>query len=201
VYVESFSSWNNSVNRLTLESIEDNRLVSKMSAASAVWNQESGSWTCRNYFIRSYDEHGNETIETGAKKDTVIALTVDDFYRRKNIVETLPIKELDELIDLQNMRGDQMVVHALIEKHTRIATPFSAFILTLIGVALSSRKRRGGLGINIGIGVALSFSYILFMKFSEMFVQTATLQPWLAVWLPNIIYAIIALFVYRIAPK
>ncbi len=201
VYVESFSSWNNSVNRLTLESIEDNRLVSKMSAASAVWNQESGSWTCRNYFIRSYDEHGNETIETGAKKDTVIALTVDDFYRRKNIVETLPIKELDELIDLQNMRGDQMVVHALIEKHTRIATPFSAFILTLIGVALSSRKRRGGLGINIGIGVALSFSYILFMKFSEMFVQTATLQPWLAVWLPNIIYAIIALFVYRMAPK
>ena len=201
VYVESFSSWNNSVNRFTLESIEDNKLVSKMTAANAIWNEETGSWTCKNYFIRSYDEHGKETIETGAQKDTVISLTLDDFYRRKNIVETLPIKELDELIDMQNMRGDKMVAYALLEKHTRIATPFSAFILTLIGVSLSSRKRRGGLGLNIGIGIALSFSYILFMKFSEMFVQTSTLEPWLAVWLPNIVYAIIALFVYRMAPK
>ncbi len=201
VYVESFSSWNNSVNRFTLETIENNKLVSKMTASSAMWNEETGGWTCKNYFIRSYDEHGNETIETGAQKDTVIALTIDDFYRRKNVVESLKIKELDELIEMQNMRGDKMVAHALIEKHTRIATPFSAFILTLMGVALSSRKRRGGLGLNIGIGIALSFSYILFMRFSQMFVQTGTLPPWLAVWLPNIIYAIIALFVYRMAPK
>ena len=201
VYVESFSSWNNSVNRFTLETIKDNKLVSKLSAASAVWNEELGSWTCRNYFIRSYDEHGNETIQTGALKDTVIALTLEDFYRRKNVVESLKIKDLNELIALQNLRGDHMVVHAQIEKHTRIATPFSAFILTLMGVALSSRKRRGGLGLNIGIGVGLSFSYILFMRFSQMFVHTGTLPPWLAIWLPNIIYAIIALFVYRMAPK
>ena len=201
VYVESFSSWNNSVNRFTLETIKDNKLVSKLSAASAVWNEEQGSWTCRNYFIRSYDEHGNETIQTGALKDTVIALTLEDFYRRKNVVESLKIKDLNKLIELQNLRGDHMVVHAQIEKHTRIATPFSAFILTLMGVALSSRKRRGGLGLNIGIGVGLSFSYILFMRFSQMFVHTGTLPPWLAIWLPNIIYAIIALFVYRMAPK
>jgi lipopolysaccharide export system permease protein len=102
---------------------------------------------------------------------------------------------------MQNMRGDKMVAHALIEKHTRIATPFSAFILTLMGVALSSRKRRGGLGLNIGIGIALSFSYILFMRFSQLLVQTGTLPPWLAVWLPNIIYAVIAAVLYRIAPK
>ena len=126
VYVESFSSWNNSVNRFTLESIEDNKLVSKLTASSASWNEDIGGWTCKNYFIRSYDEHGNETIETGAQKDTVIALTLDDFYRRKNVVETLPIKDLNRLIELQNMRGDHMVDYALIEKHTRIATPFSA---------------------------------------------------------------------------
>ncbi|MBO4558278.1 MAG: LptF/LptG family permease [Bacteroidales bacterium] len=201
VYVESFSSWNNSVNRFTLETIEDNKLVSKLTAASAVWKEEEGCWECKNCFVRSYDEHGNETIQTFAKKDTAIALTIDDFYRRKNVVESLKIKDLDELIEMQNMRGDKMVVHALIEKHTRIATPFSAFILTLMGVALCSRKRRGGLGINIGIGVALSFSYILFMRFSQMFVHTGALPPWLAIWLPNIIYTFIALFVYRMAPK
>ncbi|MBP5505893.1 MAG: LptF/LptG family permease [Bacteroidales bacterium] len=201
VYVESFSSWNNSVNRFTLETVENNKLVSKMTAASAIWNEEKGGWTCKNYFIRDYDELGNETIRSGPMKDTVIALTLEDFYRRKNVVESLKIQDLNKLIEMQEMRGDKMVMYALIEKHTRIATPFSAFILTLMGVALSSRKRRGGLGLNIGIGVGLSFSYILFMRFSQMFVTTDTLEPWLAIWLPNMIYAVIALFVYRMAPK
>ena len=79
--------------------------------------------------------------------------------------------------------------------------PFSAFVLTLIGVSLSSKKRRGGIGMNIGIGIALSFSYILFMRFSQMFVYTGALPPGLALWIPNILYMFIALFLYRIAPK
>ena len=94
-----------------------------------------------------------------------------------------------------------MVKYALIEKHTRFAMPFSAFILTVIGVSLSSKKRRGGIGMNIGIGIALSFSYILFLRFSQMFVHTGTLTPAIALWLPNVIFAIIAVFLYRIAPK
>ena len=133
--------------------------------------------------------------------DTVISLTVDDFYRRENTVETLTYQELDELIAMQRMRGDSMVKYSLIEKHTRFAVPFSAFILTLIGVSLSSKKRRGGIGLNLGVGIALSFSYILFLRFSQMFVITDTLPPWLAMWLPNILYAVIAAVLYRIAPK
>jgi lipopolysaccharide export system permease protein len=99
------------------------------------------------------------------------------------------------------MRGDQMVKYALIEKHTRVALPFSAFILTIIGVSLSSQKRRGGIGLNIGIGIALSFSYILFLRFSQMFVHTGALPPAIALWVPNVIFAFIAIFLYRIAPK
>ncbi len=79
--------------------------------------------------------------------------------------------------------------------------PFSAFILTIIGVALSSRKRRGGIGWNLALGIALSFSYILFQKFSEMFVFTDTMPAWAALWLPNLIYTIIAAVLYRMAPK
>ncbi|MCF0172506.1 MAG: YjgP/YjgQ family permease [Bacteroidales bacterium] len=201
VYVESFSSWNNTAAKLTLESIENNRIRSKFTAESAEWKEDLGGWSCKNWFVRDYDEYGNETMRRGAAMDTVIALTVEDFYRRKNVVETLKIKELNELIDMQKMRGDHMVKYALIEKHTRIATPFSAFILTLIGVSLSSKKRRGGLGLNIGIGIALSFSYILFMRFSQMFVHTGTLPPWIAIWLPNMIYAVVAIVLYRLAPK
>ena len=99
------------------------------------------------------------------------------------------------------MRGDANVKYSLIERNSRFALPFSAFILTLIGVSLSSRKRRGGIGWNLAIGITLSFSYILFQRFSQMFVYTGTLPPGLAMWLPNIIYAVIAAVLYKIAPK
>jgi lipopolysaccharide export system permease protein len=109
--------------------------------------------------------------------------------------------ELDEMIDIQVMRGDANVKFALIEKHTRYALPFSAFVLTIIGVALSSKKRRGGIGWNIGLGIGLAFTYILFLKFSQMFVYTDTLSPAVALWLPNMVFAVIAGFLYKIAPK
>jgi lipopolysaccharide export system permease protein len=143
----------------------------------------------------------SEVITTGRRLDTALVITVDDFYRRKKTVETLNYPQLNELIATQQMRGDQMVKFALIEKHTRVALPFSAFILTVIGVSLSSQKRRGGIGLNIGIGIALSFSYILFMRFSQMFVHTDTLPPFIAIWLPNILFAVVAVVLYRMAPK
>lgn len=202
VYVESFSTWNNTAFRFTLESIENNRLKSKVSAETAAWDSTKGCWNLRKYFIRKYDETMNDYIvKSGKSMDTTIALTIDDFYRRENTVEMLSYSELNELIRVQRMRGDKNVQYSLIEKHQRFSLPFSAFILTIMGVSLSSKKRRGGIGLNLGVGIALSFSYILFMRFSEMFVVTDTLPPALAIWLPNILYTFIAIFLYKIAPK
>ena len=200
VYVESFSTWNNTGYKFTLETIKDSRLVSKLMAESAAWDSTTGGWKLKNYAIRDYTT-SRQQIEFGRQLDTVISLTIDDFYRRENTVETLTYNELNDLIAMQRMRGDSMVKYSLIEKNTRFAVPFSAFILTLIGVSLSSKKRRGGIGLNLGIGIALSFSYILFLRFSQMFVITDTLPPWLALWLPNILYAVIAAVLYRLAPK
>ena len=201
VYVEQFSSWSNTAYRFTLETIEDNELKSKLSAESAAWDSVACCWKLRNYYQRDFYGSSSEVVAAGRYKDTVISLTVEDFYRRKNIVESLSEPELENLIAIQKMRGDDMVKYALIEKHTRIATPFSAFILTLMAVALSSRKRRGGIGLNIGVGLALSFSYILFQRFAQMFVHTGTLPTGLAIWIPNILYAVIAYILYRMAPK
>lgn len=200
VYVEQFSTWSNTAYRFTLETIKDHRLTSKLSAESATWDSTFNGWKLQNFFIRDF--YGDsEIVRSGTELDTIIPLTLDDFYRRKNIVESLPEKQLNELIAVQKMRGDEMVKYAQIEKNNRIAMPFSAFVLTVIAVALSARKKRGGLGINIGIGLALSFSYILFQRFSQMFVMTDTLPPVLAMWLPNILYAIIAAMLYKLAPK
>jgi lipopolysaccharide export system permease protein len=201
VFAESFSSWNNTAYRFTLERIENDRLVSKISAESAVYDTAKGTWRLKKYFIREYNDDLTDRVRSGRQLDTTIELSSKDFYLTEKTVETLTYNELNTLIDTQRMRGDANVKFALIEKNTRFALPFSAFILTIMGVALSSKKRRGGIGWNIGIGIALAFTYILFLRFSQMFVHTGTLPPAIALWLPNVVFTIIAAFLYKIAPK
>ena len=99
------------------------------------------------------------------------------------------------------MRGSSNVIEFQIEKYKMTANAFATFILTLIGVSISSRKIRGGMGLHLGIGLLISFSYILFMQFSTVFATNGNMNPLLAVWLPNILFAIIGVFVYRTAPK
>jgi lipopolysaccharide export system permease protein len=200
VYVESFSTWNNTAYKFTLETIDGNELKSKVSAETAEWDSTMQGWKLNNCFIRTY--HGaSETVVAKKQIDTVIALTASDFYRIDSDVETLSEVDLNKLIATQRLRGDKNVMYAEIERNTRIAMPFSAFILTVIGVSLCSKKRRGGMGLNIGIGIALSFTYILFMRFSEMFVYTGVLPAYIALWMPNVIFSIIAYVLYRLAPK
>lgn len=201
VYIESFSNWNKTAYQMTIETIEDHKLVSKLTAETAAWDSVNACWKLRNYFIRDYTRGLQDRVRSGVQLDTTIALNIDDFYRNAETMETLPIGELNELIKTQKLRGDANVMLTQIEKTRRYALPFSALILTIIGVSLSSRKKRGGIGWNIGLGIALAFSYILFLRFSEMFVYTNTLPPGIALWLPNVLYAGIAAFLYVRAPK
>jgi lipopolysaccharide export system permease protein len=110
-------------------------------------------------------------------------------------------RELDDYISLLRLQGSEELKLFLIEKHRRFANPFAVFILTLIGVSLSSKKVRGGIGMNIGIGLILSFSYILFLQFASQFSLKGNLGPMLAMWIPNIIYSVVALVLYKLAPK
>ena len=154
-----------------------------------------------------------DKVRCGEYMDTVIALKLSDFYRNQKTVETLPQKDLNALIATQNMRGDANVMYAQIEKNRRMTLPFSAFILTIMAVALTSKKKRGGIGFNLALGIGLAFglvhgflvSYLeiqpFFLKFSEMFVFTGTMSAGLAMWLPNFVYMAIAAVLYKIAPK
>lgn len=201
VYLESFSAYNNTAYNFTLEDLSGGRLRSKITAESAQYDTLSGKWKLRNYFIREYDEGLRDHIRSGRQMDTVLSLTRDDFFLNRYTIQRLNQKELDQLIETQVMRGDASVNQALIEKNNRFSLPFSAFILTIIGFALSTKKKRGGMGWNLAAGTALGFSYILFMQFSEMFVVTDTLPASIAIWLPNYLYAIIAAVLYIKAPK
>ena len=201
LYMESFSNFSKSGTKFTLEKMEGHKMISKLSAENAVWDSTSRSWQLYDFYHRKFDDRDVQTIIQGAQMDTVINLTYEDLSTRTNVVETLSYLNLNEMIAIQRLRGDKMVKYALIEKHTRFALPFAAIILTIMGVSLSSRKRRGGIGMNIGIGIALSFSYILFLRFSQMFVHSGVLPPFVALWVPNILYGAIAYLLYRIAPK
>ncbi|MCH5173805.1 MAG: LptF/LptG family permease [Bacteroidales bacterium] len=201
VYVQSFSAYNNTAYKFTLETIKDNKLVSKLSADSAVWDSTMDGWHLRRYFLRDYGSGLGDRVRSGEAMDTVIALKLSDFYRNQKTVETLQQKDLNALIETQKMRGDANVMYAQIEKNRRMTLPFSAFILTIMAVALTSKKKRGGIGFNLALGIGLAFLYILFLKFSEMFVYTGTMPAGIALWIPNIVYTFIAAILYRIAPK
>ena len=153
-----------------------------------------------NYTLREIV--GEEEILTKGKQlDTMLTIKPDDFSRDPGFVGTMTYNELDDYISLLQLQGSDELKLFLIEKHRRFANPFAVFILTLIGVSLSSRKVRGGIGMNIGIGLILSFSYILFLQFASQFSLKGNLSPMLAMWIPNIIYTFIAFTLYKMAPK
>ena len=153
-----------------------------------------------NYYLREIK--GNEEILTRGKTiDTALTIKPDDFSRDPGFVSTMTYRELDDYIKLLQLQGSDELKLFLIEKHRRYASPFAVFILTLIGVSLSSRKIRGGIGMNIGLGLVLSFSYILFLQFASQFSLKGDLGPMIAMWIPNLLYSIIALVLYKMAPK
>lgn len=201
VYLESFSAYNNTAYSFTLEDLSGGKLHSKLTAESAQYDTLTGVWHLRNWFIRDYDEGMKDHIRSGRQMDTTLSLTRDDFFMNKVTIQRLNKRELNQLIETQKMRGDASVNRALIEKNNRMALPFSTIILTIIGLALCTKKKRGGMGLNLAAGTALAFSYILFMQFSEMFVITDTLPAYIAIWMPNVLYTIIATVLYVKAPK
>lgn len=201
VYMESYNSYSQTGYKFAIEHFVNNRLQSKLVSDYAKWDSTKNKWTATNYFIRNYNAVGQQIV-SGSQIDTVVYLTPKDFTQRADLViETMNLFQLNEFIDQQKLQGSDNVNIFLIEKYSRLAFPFSTFILTLIGVSLSSRKVRGGIGLHIGTGLGISFTYILFMRFTTMFAVGGLLTPGIAVWIPNIIYAFIAIGLYRMAPK
>lgn len=200
LYLQNYSNISQIGYSFSMEKFENGELVSKMLADQIRWDTAINKWSARRYYIRTIDGL-HETIEEGNSIDTTLSIHPDDFKRRLNVVETMSLKELDAFISQQIMQGETNVKSFQIERHKRISFPFSTFILTLIGVAVSSRKMRGGIGLQIAIGVIISFSYILFIQFSSQFAIGGLLPVGVAVWLPNFFFLIVAFMLFRMAPK
>jgi len=186
-----------------LYKFENKKLTSHLTAMEAQYDTIADSkyhWKIRNWKIRTL-KGLKEQITSGAVKDTVIMMEPTDLIYSKGQQETFTSPELKDYISKQINRGSGNVVQYQVEYHKRIASSFASFILTTIGLALSSRKRKGGMGLYLGIGLALSFGYIMLQTVSATFAINANLPPMLAAWIPNIIFAVVAYFCYRHAPN
>ncbi len=200
IYMESYNNSMDIGYRFSMEKFEDGKLVSKLMSQHCRWDSTAGKWTIHNYYIRHINGL-EEELEIGRKLDTTLNLHPSDFGKRWNIYETMTNKQLNDFIKQQRLRGATNIEVYLIEKYRRYAAPFATFILTLIGVSLSSRKAKRGIGVHIGIGIAISFTYIMFMQVSSQFAISGLTSPFIAVWIPNIVFLIIGIFVYAKAPK
>jgi lipopolysaccharide export system permease protein len=201
VYLGSYNPISQRGQNFTIEKFNDSgRLESKLSSSSVVYDTAKHKWTALNYYLRVISDSG-ELLTRGKTIDTTLTIKPGDFQRDPGFVGTMTYRELYDYIDLLRLQGSDELKLFLIEKHRRFANPFAVFILSLIGVSLSSKKIRGGIGMNIGIGLILSFSYILFLQFASQFSLKGNLSPMLAMWIPNILYSIIALILYKMAPK
>lgn len=200
-YMERYEDYNKTGYRFSLDKFEDHKLVSHLTARRITYDTTAvHRWIIKDYMIREM-RGMRETITRGDRMDSIINMEPQDFLITRGQQETMTSPQLREYIDKQKQRGFANIKVFEVEYYRRIATSFAAFILTVIGLSLSSQKRKGGMGLHLGIGIALSFSYILFQTISSTFAINGNASPNLAVWIPNILYLFIAIYLYRKAPK
>lgn len=199
MYIERYDAGTNTGRNFFLEKYADQKLVSRLTAKKI--SQDSiNHWRLTDYLIRDFNGY-KESIKEGTLMDTVIQMDPAEFFIIKGWSEQLTTPELKAYLTRQEKRGVANIKEYNVEFERRFSFPFSAFILTLIGVSLASRKVRGGMGLHLGLGLGISFTYILLDTVSGSFAQGGVLTPRLAVWLPNIVYALIGLWLYKKAPK
>jgi lipopolysaccharide export system permease protein len=186
--------------KVSLEHIVDGSLRSKLFADRLNWNDKTQKWKLSKGWSREFID-GMEIISKGAVMDTMIAFNPEDFFRKNDDVQMFSLSELDEMINLENMRGTGNTFFYTTEKYKRFAMPFAVIILTIIGVSVASKKTRGGIGLNLGIGLLISFSFLIVFQFFLAYGSSGALHPLLAVSIPNIIFAFIAFVMYRLAQK
>ncbi|MCH5221589.1 MAG: LptF/LptG family permease [Muribaculaceae bacterium] len=199
-YMSRYDNINKTGFRFSLESFDkDKRLTSRLTAQTIKWDTLY-QWQIYDYVQRDFRED-REYITKGRQRDTSIAFEPRDFLISIEDHEKMTSPELREYIRHQKMRGVGNIKTFEVENERRYAMTAAAFILTLIGMTLSVKKQKGGMGLNIGIGLVLSFSYILFMTITQSFALTGATSPFVAMWIPNMVYTVIAIVLYRRAAQ
>lgn len=215
LYMGSYDNHRNFANQIAIEKIVNNRQVSMLKAENMKWDSIKGTWNLTGVFERNliYTELPDsiktlkskfvykETHTFYPSKEIKIDFSPKDMARFESKIDVMPYFELKEYIIKERQKGSSRIEFFEVEMYKRTAFPFATFILTIIGVSISSRKIRGGVGLHIALGLVLSCMYILFMHISTTFATSGMAKPMIAVWIPNFIFSFVAFFLYKKAQQ
>ncbi len=200
LYAESFSNDNNTGYTFTWETYEDQKLTFKLRANHVVYDSIENLWVIYDYHSRKIVD-GKHYFKQGELMKVRFNVKPQDFSNKVQKMEVMDYFELKQFIHNEKIKGSEFIKFYLVEKYKRVSFPFATLILTLIGASLSSRKIRGGMGLHLAIGISLSFAYIVFMQISTVFATYGTLSPFIAVWIPNLVFGVVAFYLWRKALK
>lgn len=221
LYLQSYNNNSHTGYHFSIERFKDNRLVEKLTANRIEWDTTKQKWTLRDYKIRKIDRIfettsrpetaaafntpklalSRDSLMSGERLDTALVIHPREFESDYRKYDGMTLNELDEYIHTLKARGSTGVEMYEVEKYTRYSAPFTILILVFMGVIVSSRKSRGGTGLQIAVGFVLSFIFILFFTLFRTFAEAGSTPPELSVWIPNIIFAIISLGMYKYVPR
>ena len=200
IYVGSFNDVSKMAFNFSYEKFKKNELQFKITASRIKWNPSDKTYSLFEYSKRTLGEFADK-IEVSSKKDTIFNFDLEDLTPTVYVAETLPLLDLYHFIDKEKKRGSSNISVYLVVLYKKYSLPVSAFILTIIALAVSSMKRRGGMGINLAIGIAIAFSFVFFDKIFGALAEKSTINPMIAVWLPNILFGILAIYLLRNAKR
>jgi lipopolysaccharide export system permease protein len=201
IHVGSFNDDSKIASRFTLEKFDKHRkLLFKIAADRIKWNPKQKNYSMFQYSRRTVGEFGDH-IESAEKKDTVFSFELEDLTPTVYVAETLSLGDLTAFIDKERKRGSGDIDVYLVVLYKKYSLPVSAFILTIIAVSVSSMKRRGGMGMNLAIGIGIAFTFVFFDKIFGTLAEKSSIPPFIAVWLPNFLFAILAVYLLRNAKR
>ncbi len=222
LYIQSYNNNSHTGYNFTLEKFDDNRLMEKLSAKRIEWDTTKQKWTLREWDIKQIDQvfekppeseantafaPSGKTVaslaktQSGESLDTALVINPKEFESDYRKYDGMTLNELNDYITTLRVRGSTGIEPYEVEKYTRYASPFTIFILVFMGVIVSSRKSRGGTGPQIALGFGLSFLFILFFMLFRSFAEAGSMPPEISVWIPNIIFAVISIMMYKYLPR
>ena len=200
IFIRSFNTGNNVGYDFNSETYDGLELKSKLSADNLKYNKKDSTFTLNNWRKRLIYKN-SDSIFSGNKLDTVFNFTPKDLIYKSAFAQEMPSGELLTFINISKKRGVKNLNAYLVELYKRTSLPIASYILTIIAVALAFRKRRGGTGVNLAVGVGIMFLYVFFMKVGEVLGSVAGVNSLVYVWIPNIMFGIIAIYLYFHARK
>lgn len=200
-YFYAFHPETNTGDNFSLENWQNGKLVKKIMASNARYDKDKNTWSINNAQIRQFKTDGSEVLTIRAQFDTILNMDDQDFGLRAEIAGAMTWKELNEFIRDQKLGGSGRVAQFEIEKYNRTAGPFSIFVLTLIGVSIASRKQRGGTGLHLMLAVIIGFVFVFISRMTTVSAMNLGFSASLAVWIPNLLFTFLGIFLYRRAQK